>query len=225
MKALRSPSYRLAKANVRHQRPVIHRCFLLLLAIGLLTAALPAHAQFGWDDEPVTDTDLDQFNTALRTPAIEPILPSASPHAVSLRSAPTFDPPPVTPPAAAPVSQPFVAPVVDVDPLVEQCDLDPEIARVYRAAEIVEDDGDCPEHRSAVRSGWIPHAGPAGRHERERRSQFIDLDQQPVFDLREPVFLAKSEQPVCHAGTALVRGLTKQHFRSWLAWLQRRLDS
>jgi hypothetical protein len=97
---------------------------------------LPAHAQFGWDDEPAADTVLDQFNAALRTPVIEP-----------LESAyfPTFDPPPATPPAAAPVFQPFVAPVVDVDPLVEQCDLEPEVAQVYRAAEIAEDDGDCPE--------------------------------------------------------------------------------
>ncbi|MFM8460144.1 MAG: hypothetical protein ACKOB0_14620 [Chthoniobacterales bacterium] len=45
-----------------------------------------------------------------------------------------------------PVFQPFVAPVIDVDPLVEQCDLEPEVAQVYRAAEIDEDDGDCPEH-------------------------------------------------------------------------------
>jgi len=104
----------------------------------LITALLlsPAFAQFGWDDEPATDSVLDQFNTALRTPVIEP-----------LESAyfPTFDPPPVTRPAAAPVFQPFVAPVVEVDPLVEQCDLEPEVAQVYRAAEIVEDDGDCPE--------------------------------------------------------------------------------
>jgi hypothetical protein len=35
--------------------------------------------------------------------------------------------------------------VAKVDPLVEQCDLEPEVAQVYRAAEIVEEDGDCPE--------------------------------------------------------------------------------
>ncbi len=123
--------------------------FLLIFALSLS----PAMAQFGWDDEPASDSVLDQFNTALRTPAIEP-----------LESAyfPTFDPPPVTPPAAAPVFQPFVAPVVEVDPLVEQCDLEPEVAQVYRAAEIAEDDADCPEHRSAVRSGWIRKRDPQG---------------------------------------------------------------
>jgi hypothetical protein len=61
-------------------------------ALILMTALLlsPAFAQFG-DDESAAETDPDQFNTALRTPAIEP-----------LESAyiPTFDPPPVTPPAA-----------------------------------------------------------------------------------------------------------------------------
>lgn len=135
----------------------------LFAAVFLLLAPC-GHAQFGWDEESVTDTDVDQFNTALRTPAIEP-----------LGSAyfPTFDPPPVTRPAAAPFFQPFVAPAVEVDPLVEQCDLEPEAAQAYRAAEIVEEDADCPEHRSGVRSGWIPQAGPVGRHERERRSQFL----------------------------------------------------
>jgi hypothetical protein len=100
---------------------------LWLLAAVLLLVAPCAHAQFGWDDEPARDSVLEQFNTALRTPVIEP-----------LESAyfPTFDPPPVTPPAAAPVFQPFVAPVVDVDPLVEQCDLEPQVAQVYRASGI-----------------------------------------------------------------------------------------
>jgi hypothetical protein len=96
------------------------KAFLLITAL-LLS---PAFAQFGWDDEPAADADLDQFSPALRTPVIEPIRP--------------IEP-------IVPVFQPFVAPVVDVDPLVEQCDLEPQVAQVYRAAEIVEDDGDCPE--------------------------------------------------------------------------------
>ncbi|MFM8887951.1 MAG: hypothetical protein ACKOKC_16250 [Chthoniobacterales bacterium] len=128
------------------------KAFLLITAL-LLS---PAFAQFGWDEEPAVDTDMDGFNAALRTPVIEPIRPIE----------PVIEP-------IVPVFQPFVAPVIDVDPLVEQCDLEPEVAQVYRAAEIDEDDGDCPEHRSAVRSGWIPQTGPAGRHERERRSQFL----------------------------------------------------
>lgn len=97
------------------------KTFFVLTAL----SASSALAQLGWDNEPATDSVLDQFNTALRTPVIEP-----------LESAyfPTFDPPPVTPPAAVPVFQPFVAPVVEVDPLVEQCDLEPEVAQVYRAS-------------------------------------------------------------------------------------------
>ena len=99
--------------------------FLLIFALSLS----PAMAQFGWDDEPAADSVLDQFNTALRTPAIEPIRPVE----------PVIEP-------IIPVFQPFVAPVVDVDPLVEQCDLEPQVAQVYRAAEIAEDDADCPEY-------------------------------------------------------------------------------
>ena len=69
------------------------KSFLLIFAVSLS----PALAQFGWDDEPAAAaTDLDQFNTAVRTTTIEPIVP---------------------------VFQPFVAPVVGADPLVEQCDL------------------------------------------------------------------------------------------------------
>jgi len=33
-----------------------------------------------------------------------------------------------------PIIRPFLAPVVDVDALVEQCDLEPEVAQVYRAS-------------------------------------------------------------------------------------------
>ena len=100
------------------------KAFLLITALSLS----PAFAQFGWEEEPAADADLDQFNAALRTPVIEPIRPIE----------PVIEP-------VVPVFQPFVAPVVDVDPLVERCDLEPEVAQVYRAAEISEDDGDCPE--------------------------------------------------------------------------------
>ena len=100
------------------------KAFLLITALSLS----PAFAQFGWDEEPAADTVLDQFSHALRTPVIEPIRPIE----------PIIEP-------ITPVFRPFVAPVVEVDPLVEQCDLESEVAQVYRAAEIVEDDGDCPE--------------------------------------------------------------------------------
>ena len=87
-----------------------------------------AMAQFGWDDEPAArsaQSALDDFDSVLRTPVIEPIRP--------------IEP-------IVPAFQPFVAPVVDVDPLAEQCDLEPEVAQVYRTAEVVEDDADCPEY-------------------------------------------------------------------------------
>lgn len=136
------------------------------LALALLcVASVGARAQFGWDEEPLSDpvqAAIDRIDNAFGTPFIEP---------PSFPDLPTFNPRPVTPPPAA-VFQPFVSPVVDVDPLVEQCDLEPEVAQVYRQAEIA-DDEDCPEHRSAGRSGWSPLAGPGGRHERERRSQYL----------------------------------------------------
>lgn len=139
---------------------------LWLLPAVLLLVAPCAHAQFAWDEEPLADpvqAAVDRIDDAVRTPVIE----ASSPAYI-----PTFNPPPVTPPAAVPVIQPLVSPVVDVDPLVEQCDLEPAVAQVYRKAEIA-DDEDCPEHRSAGRSGWSPLAGPGGRHERERRSQYL----------------------------------------------------
>jgi hypothetical protein len=89
--------------------------FLLVFALSLS----PALAQFGWDEEPeqtaATDS-FDAFDTARPTPVIEPIEP-------------------VNDPVTA-IFQPFVSPVVDVDPLVEQCDLEPEVAEVYRASGI-----------------------------------------------------------------------------------------
>jgi hypothetical protein len=91
-----------------------------LLAAVLLLVAPCAHAQFGWDEEPeqtaATDS-FDAFDSALRTPVIEPIRPIR----------PVMEP-------VVPVFQPFVSPVVDVDPLVEQCDLEPAVTQVYRAS-------------------------------------------------------------------------------------------
>jgi len=78
-------------------------------------------AQLAWDEEPeqtaATDS-FDAFDTALRTPFIEPMRPVR----------PVIEP-------VVPVFQPFVSPVVDVDPLVEQCDL---VARWQHASEIRE---------------------------------------------------------------------------------------
>ena len=100
----------------------------LVLVVSLALLPVSASAQFGWSDEPATDSVLDQFDAALRTPVIEPIRPIE----------PIIEP-------TVPVFEPFTARVLEADPLVEQCDLEPEVAQVYRAAEIVADDGECPE--------------------------------------------------------------------------------
>lgn len=104
---------------------------LWLLAAVLLLVAPCAHAQFAWDEEPLADpvqAAVDRIDDAVRTPVIEPIRPVR----------PVIEP-------VFPVIQPLVSPVVDVDPLVEQCDLEPKVAQVYRKAEIAEDD-ECPEY-------------------------------------------------------------------------------
>ncbi len=101
----------------------VMKTFLFIFALSLSQAL----AQFGWDEEPLADpvqAAVDRIDNAFGTPFIEP--PSSP-------DLPTFNPPPVTPPPAV-VFQPFVSPVVDVDPLVEQCDLEPEVAQVYRAS-------------------------------------------------------------------------------------------
>jgi hypothetical protein len=92
----------------------------------------PALAQFSWDDEPLADpgqTAVDRIDNAFGAPFIEPIR--------SVR--PVVDP-------VVPVFQPFVSPVVDVDPLVEKCGLEPAVAQVYRKSAVAEDDGNCPQY-------------------------------------------------------------------------------
>jgi hypothetical protein len=104
------------------------KTFLFIFTLSLS----PAVAQFGWDEEPLADpvqAAVDRIDNAFGTPFIEPIRPIR----------PVIEP-------VVPVFQPFVSPVVDVDPLVEQCDLEPEVVQVYRKAEIAEDDEDCPEY-------------------------------------------------------------------------------
>jgi hypothetical protein len=103
------------------------RLFTLHVALSMSSAM----AQFAWDEETVADpvqAAVDRIDDAVRTPVIEPIRPIR----------PVIEP-------VVPVFQPFVSPVVDVDPLVEQCDLEPEVVQVYRKAEIAEDD-ECPEY-------------------------------------------------------------------------------
>jgi hypothetical protein len=100
--------------------------FLFIFALSLS----PALAQFGWDEEPLADpvqAAVDRIDNAFGTPFIEPV--SVSGEASRLRSPVSRLRSP-----AVPVFRPFVSPVVDVDPLVDQCDLEPEVAQVYRAS-------------------------------------------------------------------------------------------
>ncbi len=93
----------------------------MILLTGATLALIPrASAQFGWDEEPLADpvqAAADRIDHAFGTPFIEPIRPIR----------PVLEP-------VLPVFQPFGSPVVEVDPLVEQCDLEPEVAQVYRAS-------------------------------------------------------------------------------------------
>ncbi len=94
--------------------------FLFIFALSLS----PALAQLGWDEEPLADpvqAAVDRIDNAFGTPFIDPIRPIH----------PVIEP-------VVPVFRPFVSPVVDVDPLVDQCDLEPEVAQVYRASVLSE---------------------------------------------------------------------------------------
>lgn len=97
------------------------------LPVILLLLAPCAHAQFGWDEESeqtaATDS-FDAFDAARPTPVIEPIEPVDD--------------------SVTAIFQPFVSPVLDADPPIEDCDLEPQVAQVYRAAVIAE--ADCPTY-------------------------------------------------------------------------------
>ena len=91
-----------------------------------LLSVSSAMAQLGLDDEPAAgsvQSALDEFDAVLRAPVIEPIEPVDDPVAA------TF--------------QPLVSPVLDADPLVDQCGLEPQVAAALRASEW--DDEECPE--------------------------------------------------------------------------------
>ena len=98
------------------------KVILILTALSLSSAM----AQLGWDDEPAAgsvQSALDEFDAVLRAPVIEPIEPVDDPVAA------TF--------------QPLVSPVLDADPLVDQCGLEPQVAAALRASEW--DDEECPQ--------------------------------------------------------------------------------
>ena len=92
------------------------RLFTLHVALSMSSAM----AQFAWDEEPLADpvqAAVDRIDNAVRTPVEDPVTA---------------------------IFQPFVSPVLDADPLVEDCDLEPQVAQVYRAAVIAE--ADCPTY-------------------------------------------------------------------------------
>ena len=89
------------------------KVIVILTALSLSSAM----AQFGWDDEPAVgsvQSASDEFDAVLRAPVIEPIEPVEDP--------------------VTAIFQPFVSPVLDADPLIEDCDLEPQVAQVYRAS-------------------------------------------------------------------------------------------
>ena len=123
-----------------------------LLAFALLFVPPYASAQFGWNDEPdagSVESALDQFDAALRTPVIEPIKPVQ----------PVIEP--VVPWSSSPL-------VRAEDPLVEQCDLEPEVAQVYRASVLSDSTSDplpvTSYGRSAVLSESTRHSPQVTRH-------------------------------------------------------------
>ena len=98
------------------------KVILILTALSLSSAM----AQFGWDDEPAVGsvrTALDEFDAVLQAPVIEPIDPVIDP--------------------VAAIFQPFVSPVLDADPLVDECGIEPQVAAALRASEW--DDEECPQ--------------------------------------------------------------------------------
>jgi hypothetical protein len=92
------------------------RLFTLHVALSMSSAM----AQFAWDEEPLADpvqAAVDRIDDAVRTPVDDPVTA---------------------------IFKPFVSPVLDADPLAEDCDLEPQVGQVYRAAVIAE--ADCPTY-------------------------------------------------------------------------------
>ena len=159
---------------------------LWLLAAVLLLVAPCAHAQFGWDEEPeqtaATDS-FDAFDSALRTPVIEPIRPIR----------PVMEP-------VVPVFQPFVSPVVDVDPLVEQCDLEPAVTQVYRASVLSDStrhspqgtrhigEADCPQFLGRLSANPYGSDSTANPYSPAGSPYSAKSVKQSLWPIRQPVF-------------------------------------
>jgi len=141
------------------------KAFLFIFALSLS----PAMAQFGWDEEPLADpvqAAVDRIDNVFGTPFIEPV--SVSGEASRLRSPVSGLRSP-----AVPVFHPFVSPVVEVDPLVEQCDLEPEVAQAYRASVLSDSTRDPQPATSYGRSAVL---SDSTRHRSQVTSHFGEAD-------------------------------------------------
>ena len=114
------------------QKHAVHPLCLIkacIAAAALSLVPFSAAAQFGWDNEPAAgsvQSALEEFDAVLRPPVIEPIEPIEQ----------------VIDPVAA-IFEPFVSPMLDADPLVDQCGLEPQVAAALRVSE--RDNEECPE--------------------------------------------------------------------------------
>ena len=129
----------------------------LTIALCLVAVFAPAAmAQFGFDDESsvseaaVVVSDRG-FGAASVLQPLEPVRTAIDP--------------------VLPMLRPLAEPLVDADAgdvAVEPCEFEPQVARAYRAAEIVDEDEDCPEYLGRLSAN--PYAadstanpyGPAG---------------------------------------------------------------
>jgi len=138
------------------------KTFLFIFALSLSQAL----AQFGWDEEPLADpvqAAVDRIDNAFGTPFIE------SPTSAYLS---TVNQRPVTPPPAAPVVPWSGSPVVRAEEaLVEQCDLEPQVAQVYRASGIDDSTRDPQPATSYGRSAVL---SDSTRHPSQVTSHFND---------------------------------------------------
>ena len=110
-----------------------HTAFLLAAA-ALLVWALPAQAQFDQDDDGGRDESLVCDDDVLEP--IRPVRPILAPEIADPFSA-------VYSQVLSPSSRHRSDRAAEV--LADDCDLDPDVARAALKADIVDDDGDCPE--------------------------------------------------------------------------------
>ena len=102
----------------------------LMLYLALTVVPVCASAQYSWEDEPARAGDADPFEALLKTSAVDPLGDVVKPVLPTLR----------------PLTATAVEGDASVEDLTETCGLEPEVARVYRASAIAENDGNCPQY-------------------------------------------------------------------------------